>query len=121
MPASTEDRIRSGGVALAFDTNAMSAHRRLIALCNVVNRLRQGPLPLGLRLVAPAIAHAEMVLHIRHDQVQKGRSYDPEIVRRGLEDKGLEVVTFEARHAEEVAELLAREFADPEAWRKAKR
>jgi hypothetical protein len=50
MPAAVEDRIRAGGAALAFDTNAMSAHVKLIALCNTVNLLRDGPAPLDLRL-----------------------------------------------------------------------
>lgn len=30
-------------------------------------------------------------------------------------------MAFEARHADDVAELLAEQFPDPEAWRKAKR
>jgi mono/diheme cytochrome c family protein len=121
MPAAVEDRVREGGVVLAFDTNAMSAHRKLIDLCNTANQLRVGPSPLDLRLYAPALAHAEMVLHLRHEQIRRGRTYDPLVVRQGLEDKGLEVMSFEVHHAEEVAALLAQRFGDPAAWKAAKR
>ncbi len=121
MPAAVEDRVRAGGAALAFDTNAMSAHRKLIGLCNAANQLREGPSPLDLRLYAPAIAHAEMVLHLRHELVQRGKAYDPAIVRQGLVDKGLEIMSFDVHHAEEVAALLAERFGDPAAWQAAKR
>ncbi|AUX20709.1 uncharacterized protein SOCEGT47_011820 [Sorangium cellulosum] len=121
MPTSVEELIGAGGAVLAFDTNALSGHRRLFALCDVVNQLREPPAELDLRLCAPVIAHEEMMLHLRHEQARSGRSYDPGIVRAGLEDKRIEVVSFDLEDAEGVAELLASQFPTPEAWRKAKR
>lgn len=117
-----EERVRAGNVTLALDTNAMYlAKKRLLDLCNSVNRLNAGPNALNLRLCVPAVVHMEMLLDIRHVLLQKGSPYDAAVVDQGLRDKGLQVMAFEKHHAERAAELLAGRFPDAPAWREAKR
>lgn len=121
MAGKVEERIRAGGAVLAFDTNAVSGTRRLFDLCDVANRLEMAPRPLILRRCVPALAHAEMVFHIRHALLSRNKPYSPEKVRAGLLDKGLAVETFGMEDAEAAAEFLSGRFSTPEAWRAAKR
>ncbi len=117
MTSKIEELIQPGAV-LAFDTNALWSHRKLFRVCDLANRLDWDP---PLRLVVPAVAHGEHVLHIRHEILAKGRTFDVQALRLGLERKGLEIESFGREDAERVAELIADRYEDANSWRAAKR
>ncbi len=121
MKERIEERIRQGGVQLAFDTNALWHHSRLFSVCNLANELRSKPPHLNFQLVVPAVAHGEHVLHIRHQTQEKGRVFDGAKMREDLRRKGLDVQTFGAPDAEGVAELIALRHPDDSSWQEAKR
>lgn len=121
MKEKVEELIRQGGVALAFDTNALWHHKKLFEVCNLANQVRGKSSHLGFELLVPAVAHSEHVLHIRHETGAKTRSFSSEILREGLERKGLRVEGFQLDDAEKVAELIARQHPSAESWQQAKK
>lgn len=121
MTSEVERRIRAGGAVLAFDTNAAAGHRRLFGLCDIMERLKEASDPLLLHRCIPALAHAEMVFHLRHSLRGRNSPYSVEVVRKGLSDKGLSVEPFGVEDAEAAADFLDSQFTSPEAWRLAKR
>lgn len=114
-------RLAAGGVALAFDTNAVFAERRLMALCGRVARHNRrlgaaGRAP--VRLVISTVAHAEKLFDLK----QRWReAFDLGAILDGLRAKGIEVQAFEARHALETAARLGERYPDTAAWQQAKR
>lgn len=121
MKERVEELIRQGGVALAFDTNALWQHKKLFEVCNLANQLRGKSSHRGFDLLVPAVAHCEHVLHIRHETGAKTRSFSSEVLREGLERKGLRVEGFLLDDAEKVAELIAGNHPSAESWQQAKK
>lgn len=114
-------RLRRGGVALAFDTNALFGERSLFAVCSDVARhndhLAVGGLP-PVRLVVSALAHAEKLFDLKQqfqDRFDGGR------ILQGLARKGLAVEPFGADHALETARRLGERHPTTAAWHEAKR
>ncbi|HSN97892.1 MAG TPA: hypothetical protein VLS89_06325 [Candidatus Nanopelagicales bacterium] len=114
-------RLRGGAVVLAFDTNAVHADKRLIALCNLVSRHNirltgEGRAP--VRLVISTVAYAEKLFDLK--QRWRG-AFDIGAILEGLRSKGIEVQPFDARHALETAARLGERYPDDAAWQRAKR
>jgi hypothetical protein len=118
MTTNVEELIRRGGAVLAFDTNVLRHHKRFLDLCDRVKLLNASPGNFALQVVVPAVAHGEHVLHIRHS---KGPDFKSERIWIGLQDKGVEVRSFDGKDAESVAELIGTQFSDDAAWQAAKR
>lgn len=120
-PHDMAGRLRAGGAALAFDTNALFGERSLFGVCNSVaqynERLAERALP-PLRLVVSAVAHAEKLFDLKQ---QFRDRFDAGVILRGLARKGLAVTAFETRHALETAARLGERCPDSAAWREAKR
>ncbi|KYF78277.1 hypothetical protein BE17_13155 [Sorangium cellulosum] len=114
-------RFRRGGLALAFDTNALYVDRSLIGLCAEIERcnerLRQRDLP-PARLIVCAVAHVEKLFDLK----QKYRdAFDFGAILDGLRSKGLEIQAFDASHARETAIRLGERYPSTEAWHQAKK
>lgn len=113
--------LRLGGVALAFDTNALFFDRRLTEVCNDVARhnehLAARALP-PVRLVVSAVAHAEKLFDLKQ---QFQARFDGAKILQGFVRKGLAVEPFRADHAIETAKRLGERYATDGAWQGAKR
>lgn len=128
MP-SAEERIRSGGATLAFDTNAIigvsRADRRVTfsafwTVCDDANRLRDEiPEPLPISIVVPALAHME-VLHDLRTSLSK-TPFDRTRVEREMESKRVRIANFHDDTAMRTSEILHGWFPTSEVWRTAKR
>ena len=126
-----EDRIRSGGATLAFDTNAIigfsRTDRRITfgafwTVCDDVNRLRgEAWEPLDLSVVVPALAAMEVLHDLRTSRSEQGLSFDHAVVRQNLETKKAMLAPFHDDAAMRASEVLHRWFPEAEAWRIAKR
>jgi predicted nucleic acid-binding protein len=124
-----EDLVRSGGVTLAFDTNAIIGFSRAEGrvtfgafwrICDDVSRLRdEASEPLSFAIVVPALAHME-VLHDLRAAIGPSR-FDRARVERELESKGAAVAPFHDDAAMSASAILHRWFPEEEAWRAAKR
>lgn len=115
------NRLREGGLKLAFDTNALFIDRKFTALCGVVSRWNE-QLSAGrkqpVRLVVCTVAHAEKLFDLK----QRWRNtFDIQNILAALRSKGLEVEPFDTRHALEMATRLGEFYPGDEAWRQAKR
>jgi predicted nucleic acid-binding protein len=114
-------RLAAGGLALAFDTNALFSDRALIAVCSDVARVndrlsRRGLRP--LRLLTSAVAHAEKLVDLK----QKYKAtFDAGVILRGLASKGLEIQDFTTDHALETATRLGERHTTTDDWRAAKK
>lgn len=114
-------RLRLGGVALAFDTNAMFGEACLFAVCNDVSRhnerLRVRGLPPS-RLLVSAVAHTEKLFDLKQ---QFRDRFDDGVILRGLQSKGLIVQPFDPAHAAETAQRLGERYTTSADWHEAKR
>jgi hypothetical protein len=114
-------RLRAGGLKLSFDTNALYAEKKLLGLCGDVARwnLRltaQGRPP--VHLAVSTAAHAEKLFDLK----QRYRdTFDPAVILKGLESKGLQIEPFEVRHALETANRLGTSYSSTQAWHQAKK
>lgn len=115
------ERLRAGGVAFAFDTNALFGAPRLFGVCAAVSqhneRLRLTSLQ-PIRLTVSAIAHAEKLFDLKQKYRDK---FDPDVILEGLRSKGVHVEPFESRHALETAQRLGERYKDTKDWHEAKR
>ena len=116
-----ETRLGAGGLALAFDTNAVYRDRRLIALCDRVSlhnrRLEAASKPL-VRLLISTVAYAEKLFDLKQQWRDR---FDLDVILSGLRSKGIEVQPFHERHALETATRLGEHYPDDAAWQRAKR
>jgi hypothetical protein len=114
-------RLAAGGLALAFDTNALFPDGQFIRVCNDVARMnerlsRRGLPP--LRLLASAVAHTEKLFDLK----QRLRdTFDIGVVLQGLASKGLEIQPFTTVHALETATPLGERHATSDEWQAAKK
>jgi hypothetical protein len=106
-----EERVRAGGVVLVFDAPNVPVGR-LFALAKLARD--RG---VALRLVVPVTAHTEQVIHLRR---ARGATYDPSVVRKALQDAGVEILPMDAQTAEGVAGRLCAWFPTDAAWQDAK-
>lgn len=114
-------RLRTGGVALAFDTNAIWSRDRLTKLCDAIKRHNEHVEAAGrarVRLLVSTIAHAEKLFDLKQQWRER---FDLTVILHGLKSLGLDVQAFEAKHALETAERLGEQYGDDSAWRRAKR
>lgn len=117
--------LRREALTIAFDTNEIFRNDRddpFIGLCdriNEINRLRRDGFALPpIKKVLPAPVYAEKL----HDLRQLyGARYDHRKILGFLTSKRVDVVGFEGRHAEHVAEILGRLYPDDGAWQRFKR
>ncbi|WP_069470410.1 hypothetical protein [Candidatus Marithrix sp. Canyon 246] len=105
-------------LTVVFDTNALFSNQRFIKLCNNINRIKDYDNKYQFNLVIPAPAHAEK-LHDLKQQYQE--HYNSNEIMKGLTDKGITIASFEPHHADVVANLVGKQFATTQAWRRFKR
>src|SRR4051812_44672682 len=106
-----EERVRAGGVVLVFDAPNVPT-RRLFELARAAKDRGK-----ALRLLVPVTAHTEKLTHLRRPL---GARYEATVVRKSLQDAGIEVVPLDADTAEALAEHLCARFPTDEAWQDAK-
>lgn len=115
------NRMRQGGVALAFDTNAVYDDRGLFNLCDQIAlyniRHDEAARP-RIRLLITAVAYAEKLFDLKQRFREK---FDIKFILEGLARKRIEFQAFDANHALETAERLGRRFPTDAAWHEAKR
>lgn len=114
-------RLREGGLRLSFDTNALYGNKRLIALCGEVSRWNERLKARGLlpvRLAVCTVAHAEKLFDLKQ---QYSGTFNPDVIARGLESKGLRIESFEVKHALETANRLGASYPSSQAWHQAKK
>jgi hypothetical protein len=119
-PQQLEARLREG-VSLALDTNVLYGFRQLGKLDTLVRRANRTVAPQQIRLIVPALVHAEMLHDLRCHITQKGAAYDAGEVARSLGDKTVTIAAFEAEDGEGVSAQIFLHHPDPEDWRDAKR
>jgi hypothetical protein len=121
MGADILAHLRSGGVKLAFDTNALSGKRRLGALCESVRhwneQLAARTLP-EVKLFVCTVAHFEELFHIKKS---KGDLFDMRVILDGMDSFGIEVQPFGVDHALSTALWLGAKHPTSAAWRHAKK
>lgn len=114
-------RLREGGFVVAFDTNAVYRDRRLNGLCDRFARHNLHLQAAGrapVRLVISAVAYAEKLFDLK----QRWRGdFTIDVILDGLRSKGIEVQSFDARHALETAARLGEKYPNDAAWQRAKR
>ncbi|UQA56781.1 hypothetical protein [Polyangium aurulentum] len=114
-------QLRSGGVKLAFDTNALSGKKRLGALCTRVKhwneQLSARTLP-EVKLLVCTVAHFEELFHIKKS---KGDLFDMRVILDGMDSLGIEVQPFGVDHALSTAMWLGERHKTSEEWRRAKK
>jgi hypothetical protein len=114
-------RLRAGGIALAFDTNAIWSMVRLTRICDAMKRHNEHVESAGrapVRLVVSTIAHAEKLFDLKQQWREK---FDFAVILAGLKSLGLDVQAFEEDHALETAVRLGERYRNDSAWRRAKR
>ena len=120
-PPEIAARLRPGGMALAFDTNALFGEGSLFAVCSAVARhnehLAERRAP-PVHLVVSAVAHAEKLFDLKQQWRDR---FDGDVILRGLQRKGLVVQPFGAPHAIETAIRLGERHPTAAAWHEAKR
>lgn len=102
-------------VVLSFDTNTIFGDRPgdpFLTLCDDINRLNQIWKPRIIRKVIAAPVYTEKL----HDLRQRYRGYDHKRILAVLEDKKIDIEPLEPRHAEHVAEMLAAQYPEDDAW-----
>jgi hypothetical protein len=115
------ERLRQGGLRLAFDTNALVADQKFTDLCNDVSRWNVRLEAVGrpiVQLIVCTVAHVEKLFDLK--QRFKG-TFDMDVILAKLESKGVQVEPFSAAHALEVAVRLGRSYPDGQAWHQAKK
>ncbi len=112
------DLLKTCYLTMVFDTNALFSNQRFIKLCNNINRIKDCDNKYQFNLVVPAPAHAEK-LHDLKQQYQE--HYNSKEIMKGLTDKGISIASFEAHHADVVANLVGQQFPTTQAWRRFKR
>ncbi len=120
-PEEIAGRLRAGGAALAFDTNALFGERSLFGVCNSVaqyNERLAGRAQSPVRLMVSAVAHAERAFDLKQ---QFRDRFDGDVILRGLARKGLIVKPFDPTHALETGARIGERHTDSAAWREAKR
>jgi predicted nucleic acid-binding protein len=105
------DFLRQGEGKLVFDTNVLFSARRFTNLCDKVNKLNESN-GYQLQIVVPALAHAEKIHDLRPN---RGVEYVHKKVKGLLEEKKVEIMSFEQHHAEATAEF-AEQFPDKTSW-----
>ncbi len=119
--ADIEERLRQGGLRLAFDTNALTADRKFKDLCNDVSRwnlMLEAQARPKVQLVVCTVAHIEKLFDLK----QRFRGiFDLDVILAGLHSKGVEIEPFSALHALETAVRLGEAHPDSEAWHQAKK
>jgi hypothetical protein len=106
-----EERVRAGGVVLVFDAPNVSTTQIFALAKAAVDRGK------ALRLLVPVTAHTEKLTHLRR---ALGARYDATMVRKALEDAGVEIMPLDVEAANAVAEHICARFSTDEAWQDAK-
>ena len=120
-PQEITARLRPGGVAFAFDTNALFGEGSLFAVCNDVALHNDHLVARGLppvRLVVSTIAHTEKLFDLKQKFQE---NFDGAKILRGLARKGLAIEPFVADHAIETAQRIGDRNPNTAAWHEAKR
>ena len=106
-----EERVRAGGVVLVFDAPNVPT-KQLLALAKAA--MHHGR---AMRLLVPVTAHTEKLTHLRR---VLGARYDATVVRKALEDAGIEILPLDVETANAVTEHVCARFPTDEAWQDAK-
>lgn len=112
----------AGGATLAVDTNVLFSVRELGTLTDLVraaNRSRSQQAP--VRLVVPALVHAEILHDLRCFLARKGEPYSAAEVAASLASKGTTVVAFSPEDADGTSAHLFASAPTSTGWRAAKR
>ncbi len=110
-----EDRIRAGNAVLVFDAPNVPVKKLFTLAKNAKTYIND------LRVVVPVTAHTEHLIHLRRTiGSNPTQSYDATIVRKALEDVGVEIILLDLEAAESIAERLCQWFPTQDAWLDAK-
>lgn len=115
------ERLRSGGLKLAFDTNALEADERRDAVCDQVaqwNTKLAGQRLSPVGLVVCAVVHHEKVFHLKR---RFGEKFSPSVIVTGLKSKGLATEAYTAEHALETGAWIGERYPTPNDWYRAKK
>jgi hypothetical protein len=115
------ERLRTGGLKLAFDTNALEADRRRDAVCDNVaqwNATLVSQSLLRVQLVVCAVAHHEKVFHLKRRLREK---FNPDVIVKGLHAKGLTIEPYDTRHALATGAWIGERYPEPDDWYRAKK
>jgi len=113
-----EARLR-GDACVALDTNVMFGLRelgRLAVLVRAANRAAST----RIRLIVPALVHAEMLHDLRCWLAEKEIPYRAEEITKDLETKATEVVAFEAADGEGASAHIFQVYPTTKEWHAAK-
>lgn len=119
--AELDQRLASGGLKLAFDTNALVGFKRLVGVATQAAKLNarlQAAARPPVALAVSALAHAEVLFDLKQNFREQ---FTLERILDSLKSKGVEVLRFEPRHAATTGALLGRSFPDSSSWRAAKK
>jgi len=115
------ERLRAGGLKLAFDTNAIEADSRRDAVCDSVSRwnarLAERSLAL-VSLVVCAVVHHEKVFHLKR---RFRGTFKPSVIIDGLKKKGLITEPYDAQHAMATGAWLGERYPIANDWYRAKK
>lgn len=114
-------RLRTGGLKLAFDTNAIEADKRRDAVCDSVaqwNAKLAARSLLPVHLVVCAVVHHEKVFHLKR---RFGDKFNPSIIVTGLKSKGLATEAYDAQHAMETGAWIGERYPTSSDWHRAKK
>lgn len=107
-----------GGACLALDTNVMFGFRELKKLHSLVRSVNRTLNPIEIRLVIPALVHAEMLHDLRCYLAERGECYRAEVVAKEVL---VEIVAFKAEDGDGVSEHIFQRYSTSAQWRAAKR
>lgn len=113
--------LAAGGCRLAFDTNALFEHGRLVVLCTQLSRWNHALKGMGAdenTLFVSAVAHCEKVFDIKQ---QYQGAFDPQDILQGMRGKGLAVAPFGEDEAVATAARLGVSYKDNATWYAAKK
>lgn len=119
--AELDVRLRQGGLRLAFDTNAVTADRKFIHLCNDVSRWNEKLEEQSLakvQVVVCTVVYIEKLFDLKQRFRDK---FNPDAILDGLRSKGVAVEDFSAQHAMATAMRLGQAYPTDKAWQQAKR
>lgn len=115
------ERLQTGGLKLAFDTNAVEGDSRRDSVCDNVKRWNDRLVVRSLApvsLVVCAVVHHEKVFHLK----QRHRdAFKPSIIIDGLKGIGIVTVPYDAQHAMETGAWIGERYPTPNDWYRAKK
>ncbi len=109
--------LQSGNLTITFDTNALHGDIRFFNICDKIDNINN-KLKYDIKIVISSLAYTEKLFHLKRQHKEK---YDISLINQVLEHKKVNIVPFEYRHAEAVAEWIGTQFPNKKKWQNKKR